>query len=169
MQHPEALGYKDASAIRNIRVAPEAGRIDIMLFPVSGRHRLVLVEAKRYSAADAPSKVIGQLLMYYAGALSLGMNGLDLLCKFAKEYPDEARGTNWISAQRVCGGIGKEEAWERLQSGGKLLQEDIALLIAIDDKPRNSLCQVVSVLRDHKLRIDIVVVKNGDIKKWRCS
>ncbi len=49
MAHPEALGFPGAPAIRNVRVSPSSGRIDVMLLPVTGPHRLVLVEAKRCS------------------------------------------------------------------------------------------------------------------------
>ncbi len=64
LDHPEALGFPGALGIRNVRVAPHCGRVDVMLLPISGPPRLVLVEAKRSEATDAASKVIGQLLMY---------------------------------------------------------------------------------------------------------
>ena len=61
-----------ALAIRNFRVADTSGAVDVCLIPQSGPFRVVLGEAKAASAPDAGSKVVGQLLMYYAGALTLG-------------------------------------------------------------------------------------------------
>ena len=67
--HPDVLGFAGARAIRNVRGAETCGRVDVMLLPTSGPTRLVLVEAKVTKAPDAASKVVGQLLMYYGGAL----------------------------------------------------------------------------------------------------
>ncbi|HXQ38821.1 MAG TPA: hypothetical protein VN843_32765, partial [Anaerolineales bacterium] len=116
MNNPSSLGYEQALPIRNVRIAPVAGRIDILLLPVNGNKRLVLVETKQSTASDAASKVTGQLLMYYAGALSLSTDGLDIIRNFVKEYPDEAWSRGWISAQKICGGLNKESAWKLLQS-----------------------------------------------------
>jgi len=69
------LGFPGALAIRNVRVHTAAGRVDVMLLPKKGAVRLVLVEAKLRNSRDSASKVIGQLLMYYGGALRLGSKG----------------------------------------------------------------------------------------------
>jgi hypothetical protein len=51
MAHPEELGFPGALSIRNWRVAPDSGLLDIVLLPVDGPVRLVLVEAKAAVAA----------------------------------------------------------------------------------------------------------------------
>jgi hypothetical protein len=53
-----------------------SGAVDVVLLPNRGQIKLVLVETKVSSAADANSKVIGQLLMYYTGALTLVSRGV---------------------------------------------------------------------------------------------
>ncbi len=49
---PGALGYPNAHIIRNARVSPVAGRIDLMLLPSSGRKKLALIEVKQASSPD---------------------------------------------------------------------------------------------------------------------
>ena len=170
MNNPSKLGYKQTLAIRNVRIAPDAGRIDVMLLPLQGKKRLVLVETKQSAASDAASKVAGQLLMYYAGALNLSTNGLDIIRKFAAEYPEDARRKGWISAQRMCGGLSKLEAWKRLQSPKKsrITPADIDLLIAVDGDPKPSLIDIIDTLNTyHQLGIRIVTVDKGVITAVR--
>jgi hypothetical protein len=169
MNDPGKLGYKGAPAIRNVRIAPNAGRIDVILLPSNGR-RLVLIETKQSSASDAAAKVTGQLLMYYAGALNFSIDGLEIIRKFAIEHPDEAQKTGWISAQRICGGLSKLKAWKRLQSPRKnrLQPTDIDLFIAVDGKPKQSLIDTVNMLNvHHNLGIKIVTVENGKVTSVR--
>jgi hypothetical protein len=164
------LGYEQALAIRNVRIAPVAGRIDVLLLPVSGRKRLVLVETKQSAASDAASKVTGQLLMYYAGALNLSMDGLDIIRIFAAEHHEESWMRGWISAQKMCGGVSKEEAWKRLQSPkrNRLRPADIDLFIAVDGTPRQSLLDTIDTLNTHhQLGIKIVTVAKGIVTAVR--
>jgi hypothetical protein len=84
MVNPEALGFLGALSIRTMRVSPDTGLADIVLLPKDPDH-LVLVEAKAATAHDAACKVVGQLLMYYYGALRLGSEGLVVMRKFADE------------------------------------------------------------------------------------
>lgn len=72
IDHPGRLGFPQATAIRNYRIAnEESGAVDLILFPKRGPFRVVLVEAKVATAADAGSKVVGQLLMFIAALLPL--------------------------------------------------------------------------------------------------
>ena len=172
MNNPEKLGfrYKRALAIRNVRIAPDAGRIDIMLLPRQGNKQLALIETKRSTASDAASKVAGQLLMYYAGVLNLSTVGLDIIRKFAAEHPEESWSKGWISAQRMCGGLSKLEAWKKLQSPKKsrLRPADIDLYIAVDGDPKTSLIDIIDTLNTHhRLNIRIVTVENGKITTVR--
>ena len=166
MNAPGKLGYKQALAIRNVRIAPVSGRIDVLLLPTNGPKRLVLIETKQAIASDAASKVIGQLLMYYAGALNLSIVGLDIIRSFVKKHPEAARNKGWISAQRMCGGLTKDAAWEQMQNpkDKRLRPADIDLFIAVDGKPRQSLIDIIGVLNTHhRLGIKLVAVENGII------
>jgi hypothetical protein len=173
MKNPGDLGdnYKQAIAVRNIRIAPAAGRIDVLLLPTKGKKRLVLVETKQSIASDAASKVTGQLLMYYAGALNLSTDGLDIIRNFARVYPEEAWSRGWISAQRMCGkGLSKDAAWKLMQSPKKrrLSPADIDLFIAVDGNPKQSLIDIVDMLNTHhRLGIKLVTVENGVVTTVR--
>jgi len=170
MKNPGELGYKQALAIRNVRIAPVAGRIDVLLLPTKGKKRLVLVETKQSTASDAASKVTGQLLMYYAGALNLSTDGLDIIRDFVKEYPDEAWSRGWISAQRMCGGLSKDASWKLMQNPKKrrLSPADIDLFIAVDGKPKQSLIDIVDMLNTHhQLGIKLVTVESGVVTSVR--
>lgn len=162
LDHPEALGFPGAFGIRNVRVAPHCGRIDVMLLPVAGPRRLVLVEVKHSDAADAASKVIGQLLMYYAGGLQIGARGLELLRRFATNR-DAARRHGTKSPKQLSGGLSPpSKAWDLLQSGERLEPGEIALYIALTGLPRPALRDAVAALRDHHgLTIGLVIVQDG--------
>ena len=84
--HPDLLGFPGALAIRNFRVAHIAGAVDVVLIPQDGPIRLVLVETKSTRAADAACKVVGQLLAYYAGALTFGLDELNMLRQFHQNF-----------------------------------------------------------------------------------
>ena len=166
MDHPDRLGFPGALAIRNCRVALPAGRVDVMLLPESGDVEIVLVEAKVSSAGDAASKVIGQLLMYYAGALELGSNGLKLLRDFAREKPEIAR-TLWTKSPKlITGGISPPAlAWQCLYKGTQLMRDKVRLFIALDGESHRALTPTLSVLRQHHgLNIGVVVVREGIIQ-----
>ena len=77
------LGIGDSLYIRRCRMGPDYGVADLVFLPQGGKHKLVIVEAKQASSADAKIKVVGQLLMYYAGALELGLAGVRLLKDYA--------------------------------------------------------------------------------------
>src|SRR5687767_917443 len=79
IRRPGDLGFDRATAIRNFRIADLSGAVDVILFPRHGPLKIVLIEAKVARAKDATSKVVGQLLMYYGGALKLGAQGFDLI------------------------------------------------------------------------------------------
>ncbi len=161
IDHPEVLGFPGAIAIRNVRVAWGFGRIDVMLFPPSGSAKLALVEAKHTSASDAISKVVGQLLMYYAGALTIGSTGFACFRKYAQEHPDRALSTSWISPKQLTGGVSPPSAaWAFIQSGEK--PEDVRLFVALNAPPHEALRTAARVLdQHHGLSIGLVVVQNG--------
>lgn len=165
ISQPEALGFPGALAIRRCRVAKPCGLVDLILLPQSGPTRLVLVEAKASDAPDAAAKVIGQLLMYYAGALMLGSDGLAMLQAFARDNPERARGTTKISPKAITGGLSPgDRAWNAMYHGPKLQPEDIALFVAFDGAPHPALVPMLQVLaRHHDLQIRYCIVRNGQI------
>ena len=77
------LGIGESLCIRRCRMGPDYGVADLVFLPQGGKHKLVIVEAKQASSADAKIKVVGQLLMYYAGALELGLAGMT--CVFGNQ------------------------------------------------------------------------------------
>lgn len=181
MRTPDELGYPGARSIRNWRVALTCGLLDVGLFPLKGPKKLVLVEAKVVKAPDAASKVVGQLLMYYAGALTLGLNGFACLRAFADSkcarcskglacrsaFVDKkcARDTSRKSLRRLSGGLSSTDAaWEKMKSGKLLLPHQLSLFIALDDKPHKFLRAMLRALqRNHGLSIGLVIVRNHRI------
>jgi len=161
--HPEILGFPNAAAIRNVRVGWRFGRIDVMLLPRSGSAKLVLIEAKHSSAPDAICKVIGQLLMYYTGALNIGADGLACFRKYADSHPEPALSASWISPKQLTGGISPPSAaWAKIQSGEKLRPAEVRLFIALNAVPHDALCGALTILTEHHhLPIGLLSVKNG--------
>jgi hypothetical protein len=170
MRNRSQMGYGDSLYVRRCRVGRDFGIVDLMLLPLRGPHRLVLVEAKRFTSADAPSKVIGQLLLYYTGALHLGSRGVRHLKQFASTQETRARSTSRTSLKTLTGGISPpEDAWAEMQKGRKLKPKQIGLYIALDAPPANSLKSALTVLdSEHSLSIGVVTVEKKDILRfWR--
>ena len=167
ISRPEVLGFPEANAIRNFRLADDSGAVDVVLLPQDGSIRLVLVEAKVSKAADAGSKVIGQMLMYYAGGLQLGLDGIELLRQFSRKFRDEALNTKRKSPQKVLLSVlGNRypnlDAMELLTKGTRVTPKEIALFIAIDDQPRKTLQPLLQVLRKfHNIHIGLIMVREG--------
>ena len=164
---PEVLGFPGAVAIRNFRLAKESGAVDVLLIPQGGPIRLALIETKVALAPDAACKVVGQLLMYYAGALELGSQGIETLRNFAGHCADIAHHTKRISPQKVVRNVDgihctNDQAMELLRYGKSVTPEEIALFIALDGKPHHVLQPLLGNLRElHGLNIGLVVVRNG--------
>jgi hypothetical protein len=165
MAQPELLGFPGALAIRRCRVAQPCGLVDLILLPPAGPTRLVLVEANASSAPDAAAKVIGQLLMYYAGALMLGEEGLAMLRSFARDNPERACSTSKISPKAVTGGLSPGDlAWDAMYRGTKLRPDEIALFVAFDGEPHRAFVPTLQALAGHHgLPIGYCVVHNGSI------
>ncbi len=168
MARPDLLGFPGALAIRNFRVADSSGAVDVVLIPESGPIRLVLVEAKAASATDAGCKVVGQLLMYYAGALTLGLDGVELLRRFARNFQDEARAIPRTSPQKVIEKVlgvrhPNTHCFELLTKGIPLTPKEVLLFVALDDKPHHVLVPLLRMLREfHALHVGLVVVRGDD-------
>jgi hypothetical protein len=149
-----------------VKFSDDSGRIDLMLLPEGGKFRLGLVEAKCLKAPDAEAKVIGQLLKYYACAISdLGTEGVERYRAYANEQMCAAHCERPTTPQHVCNG----KNVKCLSRGIKLKPEDIALFVAIDGAPSKTLRRIITLLRDkHDLDIGILRVSNGRIKRIRC-
>jgi hypothetical protein len=167
MAHPETLGFPGALAIRNCRVSMPTGRVDIVLLPRDGPVHLVLIEAKAAVAQDAASKVIGQLLMYYAGALMLGSEGLRSFKEFAINHSDKAKSTSWISPKMLSGGISPpSKAFEALYQGRRLTPAQVHLFVALDGEAHRALEPILRILHEHhQLHIGLVLVRDGQIER----
>lgn len=167
MAHPEALGFPGALVIRNCRISMPTGRVDVVLLPREGSVRLVLIEAKASVAHDAASKVVGQLLMYYAGALMLGSDGLSALQDFAIKHPEQAQSTSWISPKMLSGGISPPaKAFEALYRGRRLTPSEVYLFVALDGEAHRALEPTLLVLREHHhLHIGCILVRGRQIER----
>jgi len=170
MAQPEVLGFPMALAMRNFRVADTSGAVDVCLIPQSGPFRVVLGEAKAASAPDAGSKVVGQLLMYYAGALTLGSHGINALGEFAKQFEVEAKRIERTSPQKVFQNLTgvcypNAHCFELLKKGKRVSPEEVALFIAIDNEPNHVLKPLLQMLLDHHgIAIGLVLVREGKIE-----
>ena len=161
--NPRCLGLGRVDFIRHARVAPRSGVVDMMALPRRGPVQLALIEAKRSVAADSASKVLGQLLMYYSGALTLGANGLEMLRDYARQRSAGRATRGWVSPKQVTGGVTPPSAaWRALQAGRKLKPRDLALFIALDAEPRESLITALEVLRrHHRLSVTVILAERG--------
>ena len=167
MAHPEALGFPGALAIRNCRISMPTGRVDLVLLPRDGPVRLVLIEAKASGAQDAASKVVGQLLMYYAGALMLGSVGLHALQNYAVKHAERAQSTSPISPKMLSGGISPPaKAFEALYQGRPLTPSEVYLFVALDGEAHRALEPTLLALRKHHhLHIGLVLVRGSRIER----
>ena len=162
---PGALGFPGASAIRRVRVSPETGVVDLMLCPAEGAVKLVLIEVKDRRNKEASSKVIGQLLMYYGGALQLGHQGLERIREFAETKADVARSNKKISLNKLACTSPTSAAWPILQSGPNLSPSDIRLFIALNDDPSPGLSDALKAVREHHgLCIDVAVLGRDGVR-----
>ena len=161
------LGYAKSLYIRRCRAGRGFGIVDVILLPDTGPHRIVLVEAKQSNSIDSQAKVIGQLLMYYAGMLHFGLRGLRYLREFASTQPKRARNLSPKLLKSLTGGITPPDAaWAAMQQGRKLNPRQIALLIALDGRPTVGLTKTLAT--HHDLDIGVVSVLGRDkIEVWR--
>jgi len=127
----------------------------------------VLIEAKASLAQDAASKVVGQLLMYYAGALMLGSAGVHALQDFAIKHPERAQSTSWISPKMLSDGISPPaKAFEALYQGRRLTPSEVYLFVALDGEAHRALEPTLLALREHHhLHIGLVLVRGGQIER----
>ena len=164
------FGAGDVPFIRRSRIGLGFGVADLVLLPTNGNYRMIIVEAKQGSSGDAKSKVIGQLLMYYAGALRLGYTGLRQMRSYAAENVRSARSLRPVSLSMLNGGVGsRTEAWRSLCRGRRLLPKRIALYAAFDAEPESSLKSALGELSTHHgLSIGVISVLGADdISIWR--
>ncbi|MBK8006031.1 MAG: hypothetical protein IPK12_19490 [Gemmatimonadetes bacterium] len=123
---------------------------------------MVVVEAKAAAAADAASKVIGQVLMYLAGALAIGTEGLTVYEKYATTHPERARTHKRSSTLQLRGARLKGDAPDPLVGGQPLRPSEVGLVIAMDRTPHRSLVPTLECLRKHYgLGIGLVTVAAG--------
>lgn len=154
------LGYGDSLFIRRCRAGRGFGIVDLMLLPAKGPHRIVLVEAKLADSAEASAKVVGQLLLYYAGVLHIGMRGLRMLRNFAESNSARARSCSPKLLKSLSGGISPpEDAWREFQKGKKIQPAQIGLFIALDGEAPQGLKSLLQNLAiNHHLEVGVITV-----------
>jgi hypothetical protein len=165
ISNPDKLGFPGALAIRRCRVAEPCGLIDLILLPVTGRKRVVLIEAKASNAPDSASKVVGQLLMYYGGALMLGSDGIEILRTFAEQHREKAIATTKISPKALTGGLTPaKQAWDKMYRGTPIKPEEIQLFIALNGDPHRAFEHTLKALRCHGLDIGYCIVRRSRVE-----
>jgi hypothetical protein len=154
--------------LRQCGMGPGFGQIDLVLLPTTGRRKLVMVEAKRVSSADATSKVVGQLLMYYSAGLAIGSRGVRRLHRYCEEQPEVAKSTRMKSFQALAGGIdGSENAARLIRHGRRLQPAEIGLYLVMDKQPSPTLVMLTRSLRRHGLKIEILIAKSNSVSVCR--
>jgi hypothetical protein len=164
------LGIQKSLYIRRCRMGPDYGVADLVILPEREKHKLVIVEAKRVSSADAKIKVVGQLLMYYAGALEFGLHGVRLLRDYAAKNSSYASSRHRSSLRAISGGIASPRAaWAALCKGRRLRPDNIRLVAALDSAPGLVLTRVLTALyHHHGLEVSVIsVVGRNDLRLWR--
>jgi hypothetical protein len=126
-------------------------------------------KVKQKNSGDAAGKVVGQALLYYAAALSFGVDGLELLRRYARKNARTPKRAVPKSLQMLSGGLHPPDDWLAIQTGRKLKPSEVALIVGLSEAPPESLKPMLSAFRRHH-RIDItVVVAHGrrDLIVWR--
>ena len=170
LSNTHELGYPGALCIRRCRAGMGFGFVDLLLLPIRGSHRVVLVEAKLATAPDAAGKVIGQLLLYYAGLLRFGTRGIRMLREFTAMNPKKARSCSSKPFKALTGGrFDRDSAWREFQKGRKIGPHQIALFVAINGEPQESLKASLQTLSEsHNLQIGVIsVIKKNQLEIWR--
>src|SRR5207244_3651113 len=112
IRHRGRLGYKDSLVIRRAKMGRGGfGFVDVMFLPVHGPHQLVLAEVKQRNSSDAAGKVVGQALLYYAAALNIGLDGLEVLRRYARKNQRTSRRALPKSLQMLSGGLRPPDDW----------------------------------------------------------
>ena len=166
----QTLGVRDAVYLRRCRVGKGFGVADLVFLPARGAHRLVIVEAKQGASINSRINVVGQLLMYYAGALRLGARGLRLMRRYAAEYPRSARSLTPKSLKMLAGGLSPPQlAWAELCKGRTLKPNQVALYVALDTEPGATLTSALSELAQHHgLSVGVIsVLGRNRLRVWR--
>ena len=163
------LGLGDSVYIRRCRMGPDHGVADLVILPQSGRHKLIIVEAKQVSSVDSKIKVVGQLLMYYAGALELGLQGVRLLQRYAVEHHRYAQSQHRSSLKAISGGLTPAgAAWAALRKGRRLRPDNIRLVAALDSDPGVVLKQALVALSEHHgLEVGVIsIAGRNNLRLW---
>jgi hypothetical protein len=149
------LGYAGAPWIRRAKICRGGfGTVDLLILPTNGKHRLVLTEVKQENNGDAAGKV-GQLLLYYVGALGFGRDGLLLMQQFAQS--PRAHDPTPKSLQMLSGGYRKGDDWKALQAGDKIDPTEVGLIVGLAREPHESLLRLRDWLKRHS-SVDIRIV-----------
>jgi len=167
-----SLGIRDAVYIRRCRIGRGYGTPDVVFFPSRGPYRIAVVEAKQVASVDSKINVVGQLLMYYAGALQLGARGVRLMRRFATDHPRAATSLKPKSLKMLSGGLSPPDvAWKELCKGRSVKPDQVRLYVALNSEPGVALKGALSELsRHHNLNIGVVSVhKRDDLNVWHAA
>lgn len=163
------LGYGDSLFIRRCRAGLGFGVVDVLLLPLGGPQRVVLIEAKQQTSPDAMAKVVGQLLLYYAGLLQVGLRGIRMMREYACVNARRARSPTPKSLKMLTKGISPRNlAWSELLKGRKLHPSQVGMFVALDGLPKAGLKAALTTLANrHALSIGVISVLGRDnLQVW---
>jgi len=167
---PELVGYPGAATLNHVQIGNQSGYVDLILLPVRGPKKLVLIEAKSTRDRRSSADVIGQLLKYYSHALDLAEEGLRALRKAALASENK-RVSRLLSIRHVMKATSLLEAGALAGAGQRIQPDAIQLLVALDQnagKLEPRLVKTAAVLSEgHQVPIGVVIVVDDNHVVWR--
>lgn len=171
IRNPSVLAAGEGLFIRRCRMGRRFGSADLVFLPERGTRRILVIEAKSVASHDIEGRVLGQLLMYYAGALKFGARGIRLMRQFARDHPELAQSPEHPkSLKALSGGMSPpERAWQELCKGRKLQPERVGLALALDGEPPTPLAASIAALGEHhRLEVGVLIATpSGGVEAWR--
>lgn len=175
-KYPERLGYPGGVAVSGLIWGDAGGAADLVIFPARGRVRLAIVETKRARSdafgrrnPQAHAHVVGQLLKYYARALTLGTKGVRTAVRTLRK---RGKARYWrLSLRQIVGARNGKDAAEILAAGRPLKPHEVRLHILLNKSTgalERRLPRICRVLRRHHrlpIRVWYVVRRTRQIKR----
>lgn len=100
--------------------------------------------------------------------LAIGHHGVRRLHRYCEDKTVTAKSKKMKSLQALAGGIsGAENAARLIRHGRRLKPNEVGLYLVLDKKPRPTLLALTRALRQHGLKIDILVAKSTGVSVCR--
>lgn len=113
---------------------------------------------------------MGQLLLYYAGLLQVGLRGVRMMREYASVNGRRARSLAPKSLKMLTKGISPRNlAWSELLKGRKLHPSQVGMFVVLDGIPKAGLKAALTTLAErHDLSIGVISVLGRDkLQVWQ--